>query len=505
MVVQIVALVIFAGVFLIAEVRRSHIGIVMFAAACGVGLLVTGLPLDDILGGFPVDILILLVGVTYFFGIAKSNGTIARLVDLALARVGDNVTALPLVFFALTGVVSAMGSPLGGLVMAPIGMSVAGRRGIDPMLMGLAMACGLSAGGFAPTSLFGIVTYGTAASAGIALNPLVLFGTAVVANVLLLGLAYLLFGPGAGARRARRGNGRVVAAGSPGLDGRDGAGSAPAPREQGDQLGAAATTTDDTGGDRGGDRGGARTSAGPSGTDPTATRDPGDDTGGRASDATGSSPDRSAPPVPEPFEREHRITVLAMLGLVVAVVVLALMGSEPDIGVLAFAFGAALTLIDPPAGRTALAEIDWSTVLLVGGIITYVGVLQTAGAVDLLGDLAAGLAFPVPAAFVLCAVCGLISAFASTTGILAALVPLAIPLVQTGGVPGWALICALGVCSSLVDVSPFSTVGATMVATATDPEERPRMTSLLTRWGMSMVVVGPVLLLGTLMLPAMAV
>lgn len=171
---------------------------------------------------------------------------------------------------------------------------------------------------------------------------------------------------------------------------------------------------------------------------------------------------------------------------------------------LAFVFGAALTLIDPPSGRQALGEIDWSTVLLVGGIITYVGVLQEAGTVDVLGEPAAGPSVPLLAAFLICVVCALISAFASTSAILAALVPLAIPLVAQGGVPGWALICALGVCSSLVDVSPFSTVGATMVASATDPAERPRMTSLLTRWGLSMVVVGPAVLLSALVLPAMA-
>ena len=44
--------------------------------------------------------------------------------------------------------------------------------------------------------------------------------------------------------------------------------------------------------------------------------------------------------------------------------------------------------------------------------------------------------------------------------------------------------------ASIVDVSPFSTVGATLVATAAE-EDRPRMTSLLTRWGMSTVVAGP--------------
>ncbi|MER5673200.1 SLC13 family permease [Pseudonocardia alni] len=426
MAVQVITLVVFAAVFVIAEVRRSHIGIVMFAAAAGMGLLVAGLPLDDIVAGFPVDILVLLVGVTFFFGIAKSNGTIGRLVDRALVVVGDRTAALPLTFFVLTGVVSAMGSPLGGLVMAPIGMTVAHRRGIDPMLMALAIGTGLSAGGFAPTSLFGIVTWGTASAAGIALNPLTLFAVAIIANLVLLGASYLMF--------SARSRVPVTAGG-----------------------------------------------AGP--------EVPGDE----------------EPPVREPFRATHRITVVAMLGLVAAVVVLAVLGAEPDVGVLAFAFGAVLTLIDPDSGRGALKEIDWSTVLLVGGIITYVGVLQEIGSVDLLGDLAASLTVPLLAALVICAVCGLVSAFASTTGILAALVPLAIPLVQQGGIPGWALICALGVCSSIVDVSPFSTVGATLVATTVDEQERPRMTALLTRWGLSMVVIGPIALVGALVLPAMAV
>lgn len=426
MTVQIVALTIFAAVFVIAEIRRTHIGIAMFAAAAAMGLL-AGVPLDDIVGGYPIDILILLVGVTFFFGIAKSNGTIERLVDRALVFVRGRTGVLPVAFFVLTGLISAMGSPLGGLVMAPIGMSVAHRRGIDPMLMALAVGTGLSAGGFAPTSLFGIVTWGTADSAGIELDPLVLFAVAIGVNLLLLGVAYLMF--------AVRGERRPLSS-------------------DGDEAIDRAETGD---------------------------------------------PARIAP-----LRTIHVITAFAVLGLLAVVVVLAVRDSRPDVGVLAFGFGAVLALIDPESGRTALKEIDWSTVLLVGGIITYVGVLQKIGAIDLLGDLASGPSAPIFAALVICAVSGLVSAFASTTGILAALVPLAIPLVQHGELPGWALICALALCSSIVDISPFSTVGAALVATTVDPEARPRMTALLTRYGLTMVVLGPVVLVGVLVLPAMA-
>ena len=70
---------------------------------------------------------------------------------------------------------------------------------------------------------------------------------------------------------------------------------------------------------------------------------------------------------------------------------------------------------------------------------------------------------PLLAALIICMTAGLVSAFASTTGILAALVPLAVPLATSGAVSDWALICALSVCASIVDVSPFSTTGATPV------------------------------------------
>lgn len=175
-------------------------------------------------------------------------------------------------------------------------------------------------------------------------------------------------------------------------------------------------------------------------------------------------------------------------------------GLNPDIGVLCFAFGAVLALIDPTSGMTAVSKIDWSTVLLVGGIITFVGVLQTMGSVDLLGEAAKNAGVPLLTALIICLIGALVSAFASTTGILAALVPLALPLAASGDVAGWALISALGVCSSIVDVSPFSTMGATLVATAAETE-RPRMTSLLMRWAMSMVVIGPIVLVGILVLP----
>ena len=73
-------------------------------------------------------------------------------------RVGARRGLLPFLFFLITAGVAAMGSPQAGYVVMPLAMPAARRSGVDPMLMAVAINAGISAGGLAPTSLFGIVT-----------------------------------------------------------------------------------------------------------------------------------------------------------------------------------------------------------------------------------------------------------------------------------------------------------------------------------------------------------
>ena len=122
MALQITALVLFVGVFALATLRKVHLGVIMFATAAGVGIWLAGMDLKDVIQGFPVSILILLAGVTYFFAIAQANGTVDRIIDVVIRRVGSRSALLPFVMFGLTTGISAMGAPLAGLVMLPIAM-----------------------------------------------------------------------------------------------------------------------------------------------------------------------------------------------------------------------------------------------------------------------------------------------------------------------------------------------------------------------------------------------
>jgi di/tricarboxylate transporter len=160
-----------------------------------------------------------------------------------------------------------------------------------------------------------------------------------------------------------------------------------------------------------------------------------------------------------------------------------------------------LTLISPAVAKNAVNQVAWPTVLLVCGIVMYVSVMQTIGTIKWLGAEVATIGAPLLAALVICFIGGAVSAFASTTGILGALIPLAVPfLTGNNAVGAVGVITALAISSSVVDSSPFSTSGA--LALANSPEDnRDTVYKGLMRWGFSMVVIAPIATWAILVVP----
>jgi hypothetical protein len=92
------------------------------------------------------------------------------------------------------------------------------------------------------------------------------------------------------------------------------------------------------------------------------------------------------------------VTLTCIAGLMLSVVTGFWLGLEPDIGVIALGFGAALALLYPEVGAEGVRRIDWSTILTVGGIVTFVAVLQRMDAVNLLGHAVMKIGTPLVAA-----------------------------------------------------------------------------------------------------------
>jgi di/tricarboxylate transporter len=199
----------------------------------------------------------------------------------------------------------------------------------------------------------------------------------------------------------------------------------------------------------------------------------------------------TAPPVVKNSRKLLTDQVITLVAFV-AVALVALV-FERNIGFTAITAAVILTALFPKEQKGAIKQIAWSTVLLVAGVSTFATILSTAGAPEAVGNWAAGLGTVLIGALVLCYVGGVTSAFASSTALLPIIIPIAIPLIASGDVSAVAVVAALAVSSTIVDVSPFSTNGALMVANRPDSIPEDRFYKQILGYSVIVTVAGPLL------------
>ncbi len=468
-VISILGLVV---VFLVATIWPVHMGALALVAAYFVGTYVAGEDGDAILAGFPADLFLILVGVTYLFALAKDNGTVDWLVHMAVKSVGGRVALIPWVFFFVTAVITAIGAvvPAAVAIIAPMGMAFAKRYGIKPLLMGLMVINGATAGGFSPLSIFGTITNGVVSRNDLPGSPLLLFLASLAFNIILGVICFVLFGGRDLLGKVDRGEGLVDSKTGRSVDAVDEVGS-------GDADGVANDMDDLS-------AGGIHT-GGPHHATP---HQRGDHTRRASTVAVQTTPVDSDPDMtPETsLDLPRTVTLVGIVALAVMV-----LGFGWDVGFTSIIVAVVISLVNPKINKGAVSKIAWPTVLLICGIVTYVEVMQRLGTIDWLGVAVADFGTPLVAALLICFIGAIVSAFASTTGILGALIPLAVPFLLAGEVGPIGMIIALAISSSVVDSSPFSTSGALVVANAPE-EDRDRVFKQLMVWGFSMVVIAPV-------------
>jgi Na+/H+ antiporter NhaD/arsenite permease-like protein len=393
-------------IFVLGTLRSINLGVLSLGATFVVGTLLTRESLADMYRGFPVDLLILLVGITYLFGVAASNGTIERVVAAAAARVRGRRALIPWLVFILAAVptmAGALGSAAAAM-LAPIALRLAERCSLDRRMIGLMVLHGSACGNFSPLNALGAIVLQGATHSGFEVSPAAIFLANVGYNAVLGAAIFVWFG--------------------------------------GLQLGKRA----------------------------------------------GPLPpmDAEAPPTPAaPTDAAHVSTIVALL----LVAVLAL-GYGWSIGFVAMLAAAALHVLFPQSSHGAERRIPWDVVLLVCGIVTYVSALQRAGTVDAIGSGIVALDAPLLSALLICVVGAVTSAFASSAGILGAMIVLAAPFMAQGAVSVTGLVSALAISATVVDSSPFSTAGALVVANAT-VAERTHVYRGLLAWAAIMVLTAP--------------
>jgi di/tricarboxylate transporter len=449
--IPILALVV---MFLAATVLPVNMGALGFVAAFAVGTVAVGMSTDEIIGGFPSSLFLTLVGITYLFAIAQNNGTVDLLVRGAVRLVGGRVALIPWVMFGITAVLTSIGAlgPAAVAIVAPIALGFAARYKINALLMGMMVVHGAQAGGFSPISIYGVTVNTIAAKAGLTNSPLTLFLGSFVFNAAIGVALFMVLG-------GRALIGRSV---------HDGDDTRPA---------------DDTG------------SVGGGKTPTTVMRGFGTTTTKAPSQAVTAE---NAPPLATAVKAITVDQILTLVGLVSLGVFSLIL--DLDVGFVSMTIAVLLALASPKAQKGAINQISWSTVLLIGGVLTFVGVLQKAGTVEWVGHGVAGVGVPMLVALLLCYIGAIVSAFASSTAILGVTIPLAVPFLLAGEVGAVGVIVALAISSTIVDVSPFSTNGALVLANA-QGIDRDVFYKQILKYSALVVAIGPLIAWALLVVP----
>lgn len=433
---QIATIIGLVIMFIVATALPINMGAVAFALAFIVGGVWVGMGGKEVLAGFPGDLFLTLVGITYLFAIAQKNGTIDLLVHWAVRAVRGHIVAIPWVMFVVTAVLTAFGalSPAAVAIIGPVALRFAKQYRINPLMMGLLVIHGAQGGGFSPISVYGGITNQVVAKAGLDVSEMAVFLTSLGFNLLMAVICFLAFG---GLQLLRRQG--VLATAE--VEGTQASSRQFAIEGHGALLAAGGGTAS---------------------TDPVALE-------------------------AVRLNRDRFITLVGLLGLGVAALVYDL-----NVGLVSITVAVALALISPNAQKGAVDGISWSTVLLISGVVTYIAVLQQAGAVDYIGHGVSGIGIPLLGALLVCYVGGIVSAFASSAAVLGATIPLAVPFLMQGHLGAAGVICALAISSTVVDVSPFSTNGALVVASAAKDEREKLFRRFLVYSGL-VVALGPLL------------
>jgi Na+/H+ antiporter NhaD/arsenite permease-like protein len=403
------SLIALAIAVIVGIVRSVNVGPLSLAIALVIGYYIGGVKIKDLMAGYPVNVFLMLAGITYMFAVANVNGTLVKLTNYAVKAVRGKVALIPIILFLVAFGLSSLGPgaiTICALMAAP-SMLLASQVGIPAFLMAVMVANGTQAGNMSPIAVAGVIVKGLADKMNLPDWSFILWMNSLV-FFFAIGLgAYLLFG---GLKLWKGSGTRDLAAATAKID-------------------------------------------------------------------------------PEPFNRAQYLTLAGIVGLVIAVIFF-----KVDIGFGGFLVGTVLILLKAADEEKVFKAMPWSAIMMVTGVTVLINLMSKIGGMALFANIMAKQSTPYTVTLVAGFWSGLISAYASTIGvILPAFVPMAPDLLhKVGGTDLLALISSIVLCGHVTDVSPLSTLGAIFIANAMENQDKKKLFRNMLIWGLAMTPVGAV-------------
>jgi di/tricarboxylate transporter len=185
-----------AVAMLVSCTTRLNVGVLAVALAWIVGVYFGGMPLNDVVSGFPTQLFLTLAGVTLLFTQAQINGTLDRVAHAAVRVCRGNAGLIPVMFFLLGCAIASLGpgNVSTAAMLAPMAMSVAARAAIPPFLMAIMVGNGAQSGALSPFAPTGLIVNPLMARIGLEGFEFWTYWTNLAAHAFVAFAGYFLLG-----------------------------------------------------------------------------------------------------------------------------------------------------------------------------------------------------------------------------------------------------------------------------------------------------------------------
>jgi len=356
--------------------KNINVGLIALVFSLFIGYYLGGIPVNTIIGYWPIKLFFTTVGITLLFSIAKLNGTLEKISKTIIFQSRGRKVLIPIIFYFLALVIASVGpgNISTSALLLPIGLVIAYRTNISVLMMSTLIITGSIAGGLSPLAPNGIVALDLAQTNGVGDLGYQIYIMNVIAMTTFSGIVFLALG---------------------GL------------KLRGDRV---------------------------------------------EIEKSGS------------FDKHQIITLVSIILLVVWVIV-----GGINVGFAALTFSVILLIIGAADQNESIANIPWSTLLLICGTAVLISVVNEVGGVQLLTDFLGGLMNQRTAIPIMSTLAGIMSIFSSAVGVvMPTLIPTAVNLSNelNNTVSPGLITVTIAVASHIVTMSPFSTMGALALASA---------------------------------------
>ena len=426
--VSILALVILVGISCVNE--DLNVGFLGIAFGIIVGGVFAGTPASKVMNAFPLSLFMILVGVTFLFGMAQTNGTMEKLTAYSIRACKGNTALVPIIIYILATFITTIGpgNIAGCALMAPVAMAIASKVKMPAFLMTLLVVGACNGAAFSPFAPTGIISNGIIAKCapelGIPadyLNTLawkIHFNSTIAQGFVNIGGFFVM----GGLKWIREQKGAAL----------DIDELAPKP----EPFNAAQKTT--------------------------------------------------------LLLVAILIILVVVPGLpgVKGTLPKYITNMLSNVGSISFVLSIILMLTGYGDSKAAVKVMPWSVIMMVCGVSVLIDVMDKSGGLNFLVQIMSSVAGPTTICFWTAFVPAVISAYSSSSGVVMPMfLPMTPGLVElTGGDPV-SIISAIDVGSHLVDTSPLSTLGALCIASAGEEEDKGVLFRKLLIWGLSMSIV----------------